>query len=178
MIDKYFFDTDCISSFLWIGKEHIITTLYKSKIILPKQVYNELSNPSIPHIGRKVNELYANKDILIEEIEVASKAYDIYVAMILNPEAGIKRIGKGEAAAIALAKSKNGIIASNNLKDILYYVKKYDLPYITTGDILIEALRKSLIVEKEGNVIWKQMLAKKRKLPTKTFSDFLATYNR
>lgn len=57
MIDRLFFDTDCISSFLWVKQESIILKLYPGKIVLPMQVYVELSNPSIPHIGQKANRL-------------------------------------------------------------------------------------------------------------------------
>ncbi|WP_041459387.1 hypothetical protein [Aminobacterium colombiense] len=50
MIKKLFFDTGCISSFLWVKEEKILLTLYPERIILPKQVSDELCNPSIPHI--------------------------------------------------------------------------------------------------------------------------------
>lgn len=63
MIEKLFFDTDCISSFLWVKEENILFKLYSGRIILPKQVLNELSNPSIPHINRIVNQLCSNGDI-------------------------------------------------------------------------------------------------------------------
>lgn len=48
-------------------------------------------------------------------------------------------IGKGEAASISLAKEHNGIVASNNLSDIAYYIEKFKLKHITTGDILLES---------------------------------------
>ena len=44
-------------------------------------------------------------------------------------------------------------------------------------DILIEAMNKSLIDEKQGNKIWKTMLDNGRYLPTKTFSLYLKTNN-
>ena len=90
-----------------------------------------------------------------------------------NPQNGFKIIGKGEAAAIALTKVKGGIIASNNMRDIVPYVDKYNLTHITTGDILKEALDKNYITEEEGNDIWDNMLRKNRKLPSKTFTAFL-----
>ncbi|MDD4834543.1 MAG: hypothetical protein PHC44_07400 [Lutispora sp.] len=40
MTDKLFFDTDCISSFLWMKEENILFKLYRGKIVLPKQVFN------------------------------------------------------------------------------------------------------------------------------------------
>ena len=41
------------------------------------------------------------------------------------------------------------------------------------SEILAEALEKELITESEGNNIWQKMLAKKRKLPANTFSEYL-----
>ena len=72
-----------------------------------------------------------------------------------------------------MAKRVDGILASNNYKDIAPYIEKYNLRHIDTGQILVEALRKELITESAGNDIWKKMLEKKRKLPVNTFSEYL-----
>lgn len=55
----------------------------------------------------------------------------------------------------------------------MHYVKEYELEHITTGDILIEALNKKYITENEGNDIWLKMIARNRKLPYRTFTDFI-----
>lgn len=46
MTNDYFFDTDCLSAFLWINDTNILEVLYGGKIILPDQVYLELSKQS------------------------------------------------------------------------------------------------------------------------------------
>lgn len=46
MTKQLFFDTDCLSSFLWVHREDILLRLYPGKIVLPQQVFNELSNNS------------------------------------------------------------------------------------------------------------------------------------
>jgi hypothetical protein len=38
MTDKLFFDTDCISSFLWVKEENLLLKLYPGIVVLPKQV--------------------------------------------------------------------------------------------------------------------------------------------
>ena len=174
MTDQYFYDTDCISSFLWVAKENILIKLFTGKIIVPTQVYKELSHPSIPHIGAKIENLKSRNDIEIRDIIVGSSEYELYIEMTSNPDHGVKPIGEGEAAALAHAKINNGVVASNNLKDVLYYVEKYKIQHITTGDILIQALNEKLISEPDGNEIWGKMIVRKRKLPTQTFSDYLA----
>ena len=92
---------------------------------------------------------------------------------LVRGKKGQKSIGRGEAGGIALAKTYNGILASNNYKDIAPYIEMYNLKHIDTGKILAEALEKELITESEGNNIWQKMLAKKRKLPANTFSEYL-----
>ena len=92
-------------------------------------------------------------------------------------EKGKKSIGRGEAGGIALAKTYDGILASNNYKDIAPYIEKYNLKHTDTGQILREALDTRLITESEGNNIWAQMLAKRRKLPANSFSEYLADVN-
>ena len=64
-------------------------------------------------------------------------------------------------------------LASNNLRDISHYISKYKLAHVTTGDILVEAMKQGLIDEAQGNAIWASMVAKRRKLGAATFSDYL-----
>lgn len=87
-----------------------------------------------------------------------------------------KIIGRGEAASISFAKEKQGILASNNLRDISAYVTEYGLTHLTTGDILKMALDAGYIDESQGNTIWANMIARKRKLGYASFSDYLAVH--
>ncbi len=112
----------------------------------------------------------------IEYILTGSKEYFLYRKLISKPGSGHVIIGRGEAAAIALAKEQGGILASNNLKDISIYVSEFGLQHKTTGDILKEALEKGLINEIGGNQIWHDMIKKRRKLGYSTFSDFLKNH--
>ena len=176
MTDKYFFDTDCLSAFLWVREESILAKLYSGRIILPAQVFNELQK--VPHLCARINALKNNGDLCIESMEVGSTEYKDYLQMISAPEKGMRIIGRGEAAGIAMAKERNGTLASNNLRDIRPYVEKYEISHITTGDILIEAMEAGIISEADGNTIWADMLRKRRMLPTTTFSDYLKSYGK
>ena len=55
MTDDLFFDTDCLCAFLWINDTNILHELYGGRIVLPEPVYQELSNPCIPHIGQRTD---------------------------------------------------------------------------------------------------------------------------
>ncbi|MDI6688516.1 MAG: hypothetical protein QME06_09905 [Desulfobacterales bacterium] len=173
MIKELFFDTDCISSFLWAKQENLLLQLYPGRIILPYEVFIELSNPSIPHIKSKISDLCSKGDVSTMKIVMITEECRLFYEMAISPPKGETVIGKGEAAALALAKVHNGIVASNNMKDIKRYIEKLKLNHITTGDILVEAMNKWLIDENIGNQIWANMLSKQRLLPAATFSDYL-----
>jgi predicted nucleic acid-binding protein len=173
MTDQIFFDTDCLSAFLWVGKENILVQLYKNRIAVPQQVYDEIVK--VPHLKRKTDVLITSKDIMTSRIILGTPEADLYIKLTTNPGIDNKIIGKGEASAISLAKYYDGILASNNMRDISPYIELYKLRHITTGNIMVEALNKGLILEGEGNVIWADMIHRQRKLPTLSFSDFLTS---
>lgn len=173
MIDSLFFDSDCISAFLWVQQQSLLALLYPRRIVIPKPVYDELSFPATPHLKQRLDCLINNNQAHLETINVASEAYSLYYYLTTSPGGGRKVIGPGEAAAIALAKINNGIVASNNLKDISPYISEFKLKHITTGDILVEAMEKGHIIESQGNTIWASMLAKRRKLGAASFSEYI-----
>ncbi len=178
MTEQLFFDTDCVSSFLWVKSENLLLKLYPGRIVLPREVVDELSNPSINHIKKRINHLITNGDVATQRIYADTEEFCLYYQLAIAPPKGEKIIGKGEAAAISLAKAYKGLLASNNLKDILKYVYKYNLNHITTGDILVTALNEGYIDENTGNIIWNNMLTKKRLLPEASFTKYLKTRQR
>ena len=176
LTEPVFFDTDCLSAFLWVDNESILAKLYPGRIVIPRQVYNELSHPGLNHVkGLKaqVDTLVMSGQATVESISIDSTAYGLYYKLTQNPDPGHRIIGDGEAAAISLAKDRGGILASNNLKDITDYVREYDLMHITTGAIMKEAMNAGLIDEAQGNVIWQNMLNRKRRLGYQSFSDYI-----
>lgn len=173
MTNPLFFDTDCISAFLWVKSESLLAKLYPGNIVIPKPVYDELSYPRISHLLERVNSLLSAGQARTETISTDSEAYELYYELAYKPTQNRVVIGKGEAACIALAKFCNGIVASNNLADISVYIKEYGLRHITTGDILIEALDRGYISEAQGNAIWASMLSRKRKLGAASFTDYM-----
>ncbi len=101
-----------------------------------------------------------NKDVQLASIQTGTEAYQLYRNMTAKPEPGHVIIGKGEAAAIALAKVQDGIVASNNLRDVKIYVSEMGLQLKTTGEIFKDALDAGLITEADGNKLWQDMLQK------------------
>lgn len=172
MTEKYFFDTDYLSAFLWVKEESLLSKLY-TRIIIPKSVYLELSKPNISHLKARIDFMVESGHVIIEEINLDTEEFEIYRSLALSSINAAKLIGKGEASCIAMAKVRGGIIASNNLRDIRPYIEKYKLVYTTTADILVDAHQKGLISESEGNRIWIAMLNKRRKIGADTFTQYL-----
>ncbi len=159
MTEDFFFDTDCLSAFLWVNETNILHELYGGRIIIPEPVYRELDVPNIPHLKKRVDGMIQNKDAMVHIMNVGTEEYELYASLVRGKK-GKKAIGRGEAAGITLAKLHNGILASNNHKDIDGYIREFHLRHIDTGQILMEALDKGLVTEENGNDIWKKMLDK------------------
>lgn len=86
---------------------------------------------------------------------------------------GDKPIGKGEAAAIALALKYFGIVASNNLSDVEYLSKLDDIPIITFSMIMSFCFELSIISESEIESVWKKVLNKTNQiLPKNAFKEY------
>lgn len=169
-----FFDTDCISAFLWVKEESLLAKLYPGRIVIPKEVYDELSNPCVSHLKKRIDFMISKNLVNIMTMDIDSNEYRTFYKLTVKPDSGNKIIGAGEAASISLAKQHKGIVASNNLKDIMHYIKLYNLRYKTTPDILVEALQAGLIDESTGDSIWSSMISKRRKIGNcLSFSDYL-----
>ena len=173
MTEPLFFDTDCLSAFLWVNNQSLLSQMYPGRIVIPSAVYAELSNPRVSHLKERIDTMIADHTAQVKTIDVGTVEYELFRKLTSNPDPGHLIIGNGEAAAIALAKEQNGILASNNLRDITVYVEEYNLQHMTTGDILKEALERNLITEDIGNQLWQDMIKKRRRLGYDTFSDYL-----
>lgn len=177
LTDSIFFDTDCICAFLWVDEVCLLEKLVEGKIMIPKPVYDEIDRPSIPHLKRRVDRLLERGSAEIVYLSVDSKEYALY-RELTTFSCDNKVIGRGEAASISLAKKHDGVLGSNNLKDVAYYVKKYSLKHKTMGDLPGEAYKRGLITEAEGNAIWQAMLNKRRQIGAKSFTEYLENSKR
>lgn len=171
------FDNDCISSFLWIKRLDIINALFPNQIIIPQSVYDEIDKIKSSQYRFVFNDLKSQiikKNFELRKIIISSQEFKEYYELIFmkNP----KRIGRGEAAAIVMARALNGTLASNNLRDILPYVGKNKLPYLCTEDILYLSFKEHHISLKDGCQIWNDMKRKKRKLPNYDFKEIVKRF--
>lgn len=168
---KIIFDTDCLCSFLWVGREDIVLNLYNGLIVIPDQVHAEIERVSF--LANKLERLISDGKVTTQSIFSNTVEYRLYNEMTSRPTLTNKRIGRGEASAIALCITQNGILVSNNLQDIMIYVEHFNLDLLTTADIMKKAYILGLITEDEGNNIWTQMINRRRRLPYDSFTECL-----
>ena len=170
MTKPLFFDTDCLSSFLWIDEQALLPKLFSQRIIIPSDVYAEIDKPCISHLKGRVDFLLKAGEVQLADILIGSREYELFFQMT---EVDQPLIGREEASALALAKFQGGIVASNNLRDVRRYVQGLNLELMTTGDILALAYEQKIITKVQGNQMWREMLSHKRKLGANSFSEFL-----
>ena len=84
--EPIFFDTDCISSFLMVGKENLVIQLFGGRIVLPGQVYNEFKY--IRPLKSRVDVLKTRRDLLVYQITLGSPESDLYLKLTTNPDPG------------------------------------------------------------------------------------------
>jgi hypothetical protein len=103
---------------------------------------------------------------------------DTSEALELGKLLELGKYGRGEAACMAYLKHSKGTMGSNNLSDVKMFCLTNNKCLLTTADVLCEAYEAQLIALGEADSIWIKMISKKRKLPTASFSDYLATRKR
>ena len=84
----------------------------------------------------------------------------------------LRTFGQGESACMAYARFNESIIASSNLTDIHAYCLENKIQYLTTMDILLEALEGQLICEEEANVFIARVKGQKSWLPVDTIEEY------
>ena len=140
MTDLLFFDTDCLSAFLWVHNESLLPRLYPGKVVIPKPVYIELSKPSVPQLRDRIKTLIELQLVSLHDIIVGSEEYATYYELTEAPRGGHKIIGKGEAAAISLAKKYDGNYMYNSCYQYFKALLKYMSSYLISDNLYFRIL--------------------------------------
>lgn len=82
-------------------------------------------------------------------------------------------IGEGEAHCLAYLRFNNHILASSNLSDIQKYCEAYDITYLTTMDLLCEALRSGEMDEEGCDNFIQKVFTDNGKLPCQFISQYI-----
>lgn len=171
--EPVFFDTDCISHFLSVKRFDIIVKLFGQRIRIPSEVVRELDNlkynPALGHMPRTLHDFIAQYPHTHVSIPIDSSAYDLYRQLKEGCLDG-KRRGSGEAAVMACAFDKRGVVASDNLTDVKEFCKNNGIELISTEHILVGAVVKNLLLQGTAQKVWHHMKCMHAKLPQYGFN--------
>lgn len=169
-----FYDSDVLVCFLEIGECSILKELF-FKVIIPDQVFAELNKPNTPKTVRDNLKILMDEGfVVVKELKFASPEYIKYDCMVKGfwCDDG-KSIGNGESAAIALAIENNGILASNNLKDVKCFCEEFDIPLITASIILAFSYSLGFNSKKHISFIWEKIVQDTFQImPKDTFEEY------
>lgn len=167
-----FYDTDCLECFLFVDAGYVLEEMF-SKIIIPEQVYDELTFKTAPSIIKTNFKKLKKGFVEIKQIQFASPEYIAFKSIEKGFWSKTNRIcGSGESAAMALAHLNKGVVASNNLSDVSEYVESLDIELITSSMILSKAVEDEIISKNTANQLWKDMIDNGMNLPKDSFSDY------
>ena len=159
-------DTDFVSSFAWVNRMDIIEGLYSGRMMVLEEVMVELERArnladlvcfSMMHGHIKRQAMMAGSPEALEYARLHDR--DQY--------------GSGEAACMAYAYCRGGIVASNNLKDVKRYCDERQIQLLTTPDVLARFYHDGYMSLDEADVLWSNMASRQRKLPAKSFTEYL-----
>ena len=169
------FDNDCLASFIWIKRLDILELLYETRMYVPQVVVDEISYLKRFNKYKWVYEMLldaiGNEVFTVITINVGDESFNEYKKLRKQGK------GKGESAAIAIAKTMDNYTACNNLSDIRQFVENEEINNIVTFDILYEYYKKAKKNIANIEDIITDMRAKKRNLPTITFSGVTAFFS-
>ncbi len=169
------FDTDCISSFLWVKSvDKVVQAMSDCMLLIPPQVIAELGElmkfskyrfvPQLMQHHISQGEFHELK--MIAEGDVVDEYFRLTQAS-RKP----RPLGAGEAAVLSYVRFHGGTVAINNLRDVREYCEEHHMGLITTADIMCHAVAQGLMSISDGENLWKGMKARRRRLPDGDFAD-------
>ncbi|MBC2855401.1 hypothetical protein H3N56_02690 [Cetobacterium sp. 2A] len=178
---KIICDNDFLSSFLWVGEEQLLVAMYGKRMHVPDAVrveFEALKGTRLGnHVYNKFNEMIDNGHLKILTINVDSEEAKLMEKIRKDFRGQFrKEIGEGELQMVALAIHQKAIFtvntASNNLSDIAYFVQQDEIKNITTMEVLCNAYENKLKDFPELEVIKKEMIKRKRRLPSMDVKEY------
>lgn len=156
-------DADVVRHFINGSRIFELQKIYPKRFVMLEKVKDELCRS-------KSLETIVNNFISMTSLPLIPFPKDLN---IVKEYAVLKKsFGDGESACMAVAKFQKQYVASSNLKDIKAYCEENSIMYLTTMDILCEALNKGILNENECNKFIVDVKAKGSKLPVNTIAEY------
>ncbi len=159
-------DADVFIHFMKADQYRLLPEIFSDyQLCLLDVVYDELARRD--YTKEKVDELIDEETLTLLEFPSANKNILLEYARLQK-----EGKGKGESACMAVARYRQNIIASSNLRDIKKYCAKYKITYLTTMDFLGAALQQGILSEEECNDFIAISRSKGSKLPVKKIERY------
>jgi len=170
-----FFDTDCLGCFLWTSNLLVLHRLFAGRICIPEEVVYEImrrrsASPTIGLAQSDLKQFIATGKARQVGIAVGSNGAEEFSRLVNGDFMG-RRLGKGESAALAHARTECGVIASNNLSDIVSYCETYSLQWITTTTILLYAVSTERLPFEQASALWERLIRAGTRMPYEDFAS-------
>ena len=162
---KILVDCDVISHFIKGERLNMLKALYQDRLVILDVVRDELMR------GPQQIRTVAENFISFYSVKVLPLPVDNGPCMKEFAHL-LKTFGEGESACMAYARFNESIIASSNLKDIHVYCRENRIRYLTTMDILLEALEQKMISEIEANEFIARVKSRNSRLPVDTIKEY------
>lgn len=173
-------DTDLIQCFLSVndGIEVLMKTL-GNEIYVTGQVLEETRVlyhwPERAAIPKKLDGLVRTSRIACLNIFAHGRDALQFEQMTSGDFPGLPAMGIGEAAALILAKTMSGTVASNNLRDVKQYCLQNKIPLICLEDVLGLAVSRGHLTEELATKWWDDLKSAGHRLPS---YDFHTSFSR
>ena len=139
LIDSIFFDTDCISAFLWVKNESLLETMYSGKIVIPKEVYDELNKPSILHLKHRIDQLISrgSAKIMTALAKRIVKKFKMDTLRVMEEEP--ERLAEVKGVSEKLARSiSEQIQEKKSMRDAMIFLQKFGISMKLSAKIYME----------------------------------------
>ena len=130
---KILLDSDVVRHFINGNQLLMLARIFPNRFVMLDKVKNELCRSK--GIVTQVNNFLSMTKVLVIPFPTERKIIMEYAKLT-------RQFGEGESACMAVAFFQKQYIASSTLKDISAYCKLNGITYLTTMDILMEALKK------------------------------------
>lgn len=157
-------DSDVIRHFINGNQLLMLTKIFPNRFAILDKVKAELC---------RSKSLITQVNNLIEMSKVQLIPFPMDREIIKEYAQLSKKFGEGESACMSVAKHQKQFIASSNLKDIKSYCEQHEISYLTTMDILVEALSKQIFSEEKCNTFIQDVKSKGSILPFDTMQQYM-----
>lgn len=164
-------DSDVIIHFLKSGQKELLYDIFEDPLFILNIIRSECTNH-----GQNQNEFDQFIKFSRGKIQEIPFPEDVEDPAALEYAKLVTTIGKGEAACIAYAKEKKAIVVSSNLRDIKDICMKYNIPVLTTCDLLCIAILNDKITVTRGNNFLDNLRRQGETLPSGTMEEILEEY--